>query len=85
MVGELTDLRDVPPWLPDRVQVPLLVGLGSKGAAHHQRGMHWLADHVPQARLVELAGCGHDAPLSHPAVFAAEMVEPLLDASLGDG
>jgi pimeloyl-ACP methyl ester carboxylesterase len=84
MVGELTDLRDVAPWTPDRVDVPLLVGLGSKGAAHHQRGMRWVAEHVPGARLVELADCAHDAPLSHPALFAALMVDPLLGASLGD-
>jgi pimeloyl-ACP methyl ester carboxylesterase len=78
MVSELTDLRDVPPWSADRVQVPLLVGLGSRGAAHHQRGMRWVADTVRGARLVELAGCRHDAPFSHPVLFAAEMVDPLL-------
>jgi pimeloyl-ACP methyl ester carboxylesterase len=78
MVGELSDLRAVPPWSPELVRVPLLVGLGSQGAGHHQRGMRWLADVVPGSRLVELHGCRHDAPLSHPVLFAREMVEPLL-------
>lgn len=78
MVGELTDLRDVAPWSAPLVRVPVLAGLGSLGAAHHQRGMRWIAEHVPTAKLVELDGCRHDAPLSHPALFASHMVDPLL-------
>jgi pimeloyl-ACP methyl ester carboxylesterase len=78
MVEELTDLRDAAPWSADQVRVPVLAGLGSLGATHHQHGMRWIAEHVPTARLVELDGCRHDAPLSHPALFAAHMVDPLL-------
>ena len=37
------------------------------------------ADTVPGARLVELAACRHDAPLSHPSLFAHAMVDPLLE------
>jgi hypothetical protein len=29
-------------------------------------------------RVVELPGCRHDAPLSHPDLFRSAIVEPLL-------
>ena len=44
--------------------------------------MEHVAATVPGARVVELEGCRHDAPLSHPALFAEAMVLPLL---AGDG
>jgi pimeloyl-ACP methyl ester carboxylesterase len=78
LVGELVDLRDNPPWRAEDVHVPVLCGYGTDGAAHHKRGMQHVADTVAGARLVELPGCRHDAPLSHPALFARMMVEPLL-------
>lgn len=78
MVGELTDLRAHAPWSPELVTVPLIVGVGSLGAAHQQKGMRWVADNVPGAQLVVLQGCHHDAPLSHPTLFADQIVEPLL-------
>lgn len=78
MVGELTDLRDHAPWTAESVRVPVLAGVGTLGAAHHQRGMVWFADTVPSARLVVLEGCRHDAPLAHPALFARQLVDPLL-------
>jgi pimeloyl-ACP methyl ester carboxylesterase len=40
--------------------------------------MEHIVSTVAGARLVELAGCRHDAPLSHPALFARAMVDPLL-------
>jgi pimeloyl-ACP methyl ester carboxylesterase len=80
LVGELTDLRDHAPWSPGRIRVPVLVGVGDSAAGHHAQAMHWMADVIPGARLVVLADCRHDAPLSHPALFAAALVEPLLRA-----
>jgi pimeloyl-ACP methyl ester carboxylesterase len=83
MVGELSDLHANPPWSPESVLVPLIVGMGSLGAAHHGQGARWIVDHVPGARLVTLDGCRHDAPLSHPVLFAREIVEPLVVATEG--
>jgi pimeloyl-ACP methyl ester carboxylesterase len=80
MVGELTDLRDHAPWSVELIRVPVLAGLGAHGAAHHRHGMRWFADSVPSARLVELDGCHHDAPLAHPALFARLLVDPLLES-----
>ena len=78
MVGELTDLRSGPPWLPHQIGVPVLAGYGTRGAAHHRQVMEHVAATVPGARVVALEGCRHDAPLSHPALFAEQMVLPLL-------
>lgn len=78
MVGELTDLREHVPWTADRVGVPVLVGYGTLGAQHHKMGMQHMADTLADATLIELPDCRHDAPLSHPALFAHRMVEPLL-------
>jgi pimeloyl-ACP methyl ester carboxylesterase len=78
MVGELVDLRANQPWRAEDIGVPVLCGYGTEGAPHHRLGMEHIASTVAGARLVELAGCRHDAPLSHPALFARVMVDPLL-------
>jgi pimeloyl-ACP methyl ester carboxylesterase len=78
MVGELVDLRANVPWTAADVAVPVLCGYGTNGSAHHRVAMEHVVAAVAGARLVELAGCRHDAPLSHPALFATLMVEPLL-------
>lgn len=78
MVAELADLRTTRPWDADRVSVPVLAGYGTGGSPHHRTGMEHVAATVPGARVVELAGCRHDAPLSHPALFTEAMVLPLL-------
>jgi pimeloyl-ACP methyl ester carboxylesterase len=78
MVGELADLRGVAPWTAEAVRVPVRAGVGSRASAHQQRGMRHVAASIAGAVLVELQGCGHDAPLSHPALFAEHLVAPLL-------
>ena len=79
MVAELADLRTHAPWTAEAIRVPLRCGYGEHGSPHHQRGMRYVAEQVPGAEVIELAGCRHDAPLSHPALFAEQMVHPLLD------
>lgn len=78
MVGELTDIRATPPWHYHEIQVPLVAGYGTQGSPHHRTGMSHLAAQVPDATLVAMDGCGHDAPNSHAERFRAEIVEPLL-------
>ncbi|TPW15470.1 MAG: alpha/beta hydrolase fold protein [Acidimicrobiaceae bacterium] len=78
MVAELSDLRRRAPWRADEIVHPVIAGYGTLGSAHHRRGMRHVADSVATARVVELEGCRHDAPLSHPALFAELLVEPLL-------
>lgn len=78
MVNELADLRLHRPWFAEQVHVPVLTGYGTEGSPHHQTGMRFVADEIDDAHVVELANCRHDAPLSHPALFADAMVRPLL-------
>jgi pimeloyl-ACP methyl ester carboxylesterase len=77
MVGELGDLRSHQPWHAELITVPVLVSYGSLGAEHHRRGMSHAAD-LFGCPLVELTGCKHDAPMSHPAKFRSEVIDPLL-------
>jgi len=77
MVGELADLRRARPWNPERITVPVITAFGSLGAPHHRMGMRHAAD-LLGCPLVELAGCRHDAPLSHPDLFRAEVIDPLM-------
>ncbi len=78
MVGELADLRANVPWTPDRIHVPVIAGFGEHGSPHQRRGMEFVGEQIDGARVVELPGCRHDAPLSHAALFAERIVQPLL-------
>ena len=80
MVGELTDLRLHRPWAAQQITVPVVAGYGMNGAAHHQDGMSRLVESLPGSLLVGLAGCRHDAPLSHPDLFDRELIVPLAAA-----
>jgi pimeloyl-ACP methyl ester carboxylesterase len=77
MVGELDDLRRARPWDPERITMPVVTAFGSLGASHHHNGMRHAATML-RCPLVELADCRHDAPLSHPDLFRAEVVDPLM-------
>jgi len=81
MVGELGDLRVNPPWRPDDLRLPVVFGYGSRGAAHHRRGMTDAGSMTPGARLVALDDCAHDAPLWRADQLVAELIEPALTAA----
>jgi pimeloyl-ACP methyl ester carboxylesterase len=77
LVGELGDIRAARPFVPEDITVPVVLGCGEKGAAHHQEGMRHLAAAVPGAELVVLPGVGHGVHLSAPdtyAVFCARAI-----------
>ena len=44
---------------------------GDRSAPRHRATVGWLAEHVPGAELVEIAGASHGAHLTHPDAFAA--------------
>ena len=77
MVEELADLRRNRPWDAEHIAVPVITSFGSLGAPHHRDGMRYAAEllHCP---VVELPGCRHDAPLSHPDLFRSAVVDPLV-------
>ncbi len=78
MVSELADLRSQRPWNPDEISVPVWLGYGSDALPQHRRGMPYAASLISRAHLVELDGCGHMAPNTHPDMFRHLLVDPLL-------
>ncbi len=79
MVSELADLRSQRPWDPGEINVPVWLGYGSDVLPQHRRGMPYAASLIAGAHLVELEGCGHMAPNTHPEMFRHLLVDPLLD------
>ena len=77
MVGELADLQRARPWNPEHITMPVVTAFGSLGAPHHRDGMRFAAN-LLGCPLVELAGCRHDAPLSHPDLVRTEVIDPLM-------
>jgi pimeloyl-ACP methyl ester carboxylesterase len=53
----------------DRMDVPVLTIAGSVDASASPASVRALADALPNARYVELAGAGHLAPLEQPEAF----------------
>ena len=51
--------------------VPATFGRGGQSAARHRDTVAWLAEHVPGAELIEIAGASHGAHLTHPDAFAS--------------
>jgi len=79
LVNELADLREHQPWHADRIEVPVVVGCGTRGAAHHRQGMEQVAGTIVGAEFIVLEGCGHSAPHTDAAVFCSQIVSPLLE------
>lgn len=78
LVGELSSLREGPPWNPDNIQCELLAGVGTKASEHHRRGAEWIAENTPKGQLVVFDDAGHGAPISHAKEFAQRLVMPHL-------
>lgn len=78
LVEELADLREHQPWHANRIHVPVVVGCGTRGAAHHKQGMELVASTIPGAEMVVLEGCGHAAPHTDAVLFRDQLVAPLL-------
>lgn len=75
LVAELTDLATTPPWKATDVVGPVITVSGENGAAHHRAAARQLAEMLPHARHVELAGANHNGHWSHPAELAALLDE----------
>jgi pimeloyl-ACP methyl ester carboxylesterase len=63
------------PALLDAISAPLLVLHGSDTKRFLAAGAQHVADHVPDARVQEIPGAGHAAPLTHPEVLAEALTE----------
>lgn len=78
LVAELRFLRQGPaPFDPADVACPVIAACGSEGRGHHRQGVTWIAEHVADGRVVEVAGAHHGAHLTHAAALA-HLVQQLL-------
>lgn len=78
LVGEMSSVREVAPWDPALIRVPVVVGRGSKARPHHFAGMERLAGAIHDAHLVTLEGCHHAAHTAAADQFTDEFVRPTI-------
>ncbi|MEX2587080.1 MAG: alpha/beta hydrolase [Actinomycetota bacterium] len=57
------------------ISAPVLVLHGSETKPFFTTSVRHVADHVPNARIQEIPGAGHAAPLTHPEALAAALTE----------
>ena len=57
------------------ISAPVLVLLGSDTKPFFTASARHVADHVPNARIHEIPGAGHAAPLTHPEALAEALTE----------
>jgi pimeloyl-ACP methyl ester carboxylesterase len=63
------------PEILDRISAPLLVLHGPDTMPFFTAAARHVADHVPHARIQEIPGVGHAAPLTHPEALAEALTE----------
>ena len=63
-----------PAWL-GAISAPVLVLLGSNTKPFFITSARHVVDHVPDARVQEIPGAGHAAPLTHPEALAEALTE----------
>ena len=57
------------------IQAPVVVLLGSDTKPFFITSAKYVADHVPNARVREVPGAGHAAPLTHPNALAEALID----------
>jgi pimeloyl-ACP methyl ester carboxylesterase len=57
------------------ISAPVLVLYGSNTRPFFTASARHVADHVPDARIQEIPGAGHAAPLTHPEALAEALIE----------
>jgi pimeloyl-ACP methyl ester carboxylesterase len=62
------------------ISAPVLVLKGSDTKPFSTASARHVADHVPNARMQEIPGAGHAAPLTHPEALAEALTEFFLPA-----
>jgi pimeloyl-ACP methyl ester carboxylesterase len=63
------------PEILDRIAAPLLMLHGPDTKPFFTAAARHVADHVPNARIQEIPGVGHAAPLTHPEALAEALTE----------
>lgn len=81
LVTELASLRRSPPYEPDALSGPVVVGRGTRSEPYLQRAAEELAAEAPEAELIVIEGADHGAHLTHQAAFAS-LVRLALDRAI---
>jgi pimeloyl-ACP methyl ester carboxylesterase len=63
------------PTVLGAISAPVAVLLGSDTKPYFTASARHVADHVPNARVHEIPGAGHAAPLTHPKALAEALIE----------
>jgi pimeloyl-ACP methyl ester carboxylesterase len=63
------------PAMLGAIQAPVAVLLGSDTKPFFTTSARYVTDHVPNARIHEIPGLGHAAPLTHPEALAEALTE----------
>ena len=82
-LAAIRDRLDSTPLLP-HIHVPVLVVTGEQDALIPPTESEALADALPSARLVRIAGAGHLPPLERPDEFNAALLSFLDELALAD-
>ncbi len=83
LVGELADIRRHRPYRFADIRCPVVSAVGSLAPDHMRRGAQLLADECSPRPLVVIDGAHHNAPVSHPSIFAEAVVRLTLDVASG--
>jgi pimeloyl-ACP methyl ester carboxylesterase len=83
LVGELADIRRSRPYRFDDIGCPVVSAVGSRAPEHMRRGAQLLADECSPRPVVVIDGARHDAPASHPQIFAEAVVRATLASVAG--
>ena len=71
VLTDLSSIRGHAAFDLGAVAVPVVVGSGTEGEAHHRECARRMAEALPDAELVEINGGGHGSHMTHPQQFAA--------------
>lgn len=84
LLAELVDLRDgTARTEPADIDMPMVLGVGGLSAEQFRSGAEALHDLVGGSRLVEIAGAGHGAHLTHAGEFARYVQDVVAAADTG--
>jgi pimeloyl-ACP methyl ester carboxylesterase len=68
------------PAMLGAIQAPVVVLLGSDTKPFFTTSARYVTDHAPNARVHEVPGAGHAAPLTHPQALAKALTESFAPA-----
>lgn len=82
LLAEMASVHDKAPFDPRELAVPAVIVRGSLSHSRHRHSSKDMASSIPDGRLVEIDGAGHDGHMSHPDAVAAIILGLAADCGL---